>query len=227
MKRNWLMFVLVLCLALTGGCSKDSPTSPTSTPTPTPTPTPTTNRAPTITGMTVTAFGISELSTFQGSVSVADADGDTVTVTWDIGGLAATGTAWTKTLIGNGTYTVTVTATDGKGGSATDTRSCTVGNMAGQWTGILGPAALGNYQFTLTQTLGVIQGTYFDTTFGAGKIDPAEPGRIDVNGNVTMRVKQGPFSDWYFTGVMEPSGRKVSGTVRGSGFTGQPFAIAK
>jgi hypothetical protein len=99
--------------------------------------------------------------------------------------------------------------------------------MTGTWIGILGPAALGNYQFTLTQTLGVVQGSYFDSTFGDGKIDPAEPGHIDVGGNVTLRVKQGRFSDWTFTGVMDPSGRKITGTVRGSGFTGQPFAIVK
>jgi hypothetical protein len=58
--------------------------------------------------------------------------------------------------------------------------------------------------------------------FGNGKIDPAEPGRIDVGGNVTMRVKQGGFSDWYFTGVMDTSGRKITGTVRGSGSPDSP-----
>jgi hypothetical protein len=177
--------------------------------------------------MTVTSFGISELGTFTGNASAADPDGDTITYTWDIGGVAASGTSWTKTLIGNGTYTATLTVSDGKGGTGSDTRQLTVGSMGGTWSGLVGPPALGNYQFTLTQTLGIVQGSYFDSTFGAGRIDPAEPGKIDGNGNVSMRVKQGGFSDWTFTGVMDSTGRKITGTVRGSGFTGQPFAIVK
>jgi hypothetical protein len=225
---NRLSRILIACL-LASLCGCGSGASGTSNPTPTnPTPTPTaTNHAPAISSMAVTTFAISDLGTFTGAASATDADGDTVTYTWDIGGVAASGTSWTKTLQGNGTYTATLTVSDGKGGSASDTRQFTVGNMTGTWTGILGPTALGSYQFTLTQTIGVVQGTYFDTTFGAGKIDPAEPGKIDAAGNVTMRVKQGPFSDWYFTGVMDSSGRKITGTVRGSGFTGQPFAIVK
>ena len=218
--------VLLAC-SFTGLCACGSSGGGTTTPTPT-TPTPTaTNHAPTISSMTVTSFGISELGTFTGTASAADSDGDPITYTWDIGGIAATGTSWTKTLSGNGTYTATLTVSDGKGGSVSDTRQLILGNMAGTWTGILGPTALGSFQFTLTQTLGVVQGTYFDSTFGAGKIDPAEPGKIDSGGNVTMRVKQGPFSDWTFTGVMDSTGRKIAGTVRGSGFMGQPFAIIK
>jgi len=203
-----------------GGGGSTTPTTPTGPTTPT-------NHAPSISSMTVTSFGISELGTFTGTANAVDSDGDTVTFTWDIGGLAASGTSWTKVLIGNGTYTVTLTVTDGKGGTASDTRTLTVGNMSGTWTGVSGPAALGNYQFALTQTGAVVQGTYNDSTFGAGKIDPAEPGKIDVNGNVTMRVKQGPFTDWYFTGKMDSTGRRITGTVTGSGFSGQPFAMAK
>lgn len=205
-----------------GGGGGTTPTTPTNT-----TPTTPTNHNPTITNMTVTNFAISELGTFSGSANATDSDGDALTYNWDIGGISATGTSWTKTLVGNGTYTATLTVIDGKGGTASDTRSFTVGSMSGTWTGVLGPSALGSYQFTLTQSLGIIQGTYFDSTFGAGKIDPAEPGTIDAQGNITMRVKQGPFTDWYFNGVMDSTGRKVTGTVRGSGFTGQPFAITK
>lgn len=222
------MAVAVTCTVLAVGlmaCGGGSSSSNSST-TPT-TPTTPTNRAPTISTMTVTSFGVSELSTFQGSVSASDPDGDSVSVTWDIGGISASGTSWSKTLIGNGTYTARVTVSDTKGASATDTRSFTVGSMTGNWTGILGPAALGNFRFTLTQTLSMIQGTYWDSTYGNGKIDPAEPGSINSNGTIKMRVKQGPFTDWYFDGTMDPSGWKVTGTVRGSGFTGQPFAMTK
>jgi hypothetical protein len=126
-----------------------------------------------------------------------------------------------------GSWIATVTVSDGKGGTATDSRGFVCGSMTGTWVGIAGPAALGSYRFTLQQTLGIVSGTYFDSVFGAGKIDPAEPGRIDANGNVTMRVKQSTFIDWYFTGIMDNSGQRITGTVRESGFTGQPFAIVK
>ncbi|MFB3852236.1 MAG: PKD domain-containing protein [Vicinamibacterales bacterium] len=223
MRNNLLAFILASGLAACGGGSG----SPAPSPSPTPTPTPTPNRSPSITSMTVTSFGISELGTFQGSANATDPDGDTLTYQWDIGGIAASGSTWSKLLKGNGTYDVTLTVTDGKGGSATDKRPMTVGCMTGHWVGTQGPSALGQYYFDLTQNGAVVTGTYFDSTYGAGQTDPAEPGRIDVNGNVQMRVKQGPFTDWYFTGTMDTTGRRITGSVRGSGFTGQPFAIQK
>lgn len=212
---------LVVMVVAVGACGKSSPTSPSSSAKAAP------NTNPSITSISVTSFGVSELGTFQGSASASDPDGDSLTFTWSIGGIAATGSSWSKTLSGNGTYTATVTVSDGKGGTAMDSRSFVVGNMTGTWQGITGPSELGTYRFALTQTLGVITGTYWDSTFGDGKLDPGEPGKIESNGNVTMRVKQGPFSDWYFNGVMDSTGRRVAGTVRGSGFTGQPFTIAK
>jgi len=42
-----------------------------------------------------------------------------------------------------------------------------------------------------------------------------------------MRVKVGPFTDFNMTGTMDPTGRQVSGSLQGSGFTGQPFTMVK
>jgi hypothetical protein len=90
-------------------------------------------------------------------------------------------------------------------------------------------AFVGTYSFTLNQeNSGRITGTYFDNTFGAGQLDPASTtNRIDAQGAIEMRVKQGPFSDWTFRGQMDQTGRRVTGGIFGSGFTGQPFTIEK
>jgi hypothetical protein len=36
-----------------------------------------------------------------------------------------------------------------------------------------------------------------------------------------------PFSDFNMTGTMDATGRTVSGSLQGSGFTGQPFTMTK
>ncbi len=42
-----------------------------------------------------------------------------------------------------------------------------------------------------------------------------------------MRIKVAPFTDFTMTGQMDGTGRRVTGTVAGSGFTGQPFTMQK
>jgi PKD repeat protein len=51
---------------------------------------------------------------------------------WDFGdGSRGTGTAASKTYASGGAITITVTASDGRGGTATDRRTLTVGSMTG------------------------------------------------------------------------------------------------
>jgi hypothetical protein len=79
----------------------------------------------------------------------------------------------------------------------------------------------------LTQNGSTITGTYNDSVAGPGKLDPASPGTIDAAGNVTLRVKQGSFSDFTFRGTLNAAGNRVTGTIRGSGFDGQAFTMDK
>lgn len=68
----------------------------------------------------------------------------------------------------------------------------------------------------------------FDNTFGTGQLDAASTtNRIDAQGAVEMRVKQGGFTDFTFRGQMDQTGRRITGGLFGSGFTGQPFTIDK
>jgi hypothetical protein len=162
-------------------------------------------------------FGIASLTTFALSASASDPDNDPVTLTWAFGdGTTGTGSAFSKIYQGSGAATVTVTASDGRGGTVSDSRTLTVGSLTGGWSG-----QWSSYQFTmnLSQSGGFVSGTYNDRD-GAGRTDPAQPGTISSGGAVVLRMKQGAFGDFTFTGQMDSTGRRVSGTVAGSGVSG-------
>ena len=205
-----------------GGGGSGTPTTP-STPTPPPAPS---NLNPTITSMSVApSFGISELTSFTYSASATDPNGDAVTFTWDLAGTPATGANGSITFVGSGGGTIRLTVSDGRGGTATDSRTVTVGSMTGTWRG--SGVQLGQFTMVLTQAGARVNGSYTDDVFGAGQIDPAQPGSISASGRVEMRIKQGRFTDFTFRGDMDQSGRRVVGQIFGSGFNGQAFTMDK
>jgi hypothetical protein len=222
--------VALLALVLVG-CGKEgtSPNTPTPTPTPAPTPAPPpANRAPTITAMNFApTFGISGLTQFSFNASASDPDGDPVTYTWDVAGNPFTGSSGAATFTGSATPgTARVTVSDGRGLTATDTRTFTVGTMTGAWTVTSG--LLNGATFNLAQTAaGVVTGTFVLPGIGSGNTDPAQPGRIDAGATLTMRVKIGAFTDFNMNGRMDDSGRRVTGSLQGSGFNGEPFTMTK
>ena len=209
---------LLVFLTACGGSSQ--PTQPTPTPTPT-------NRAPVINSMSMSpSFGIAGFTQFAYSASASDLDNDALTYTWDVAGNARTGSSGTITFSNGGAAEARVTVTDGRGGSVTDTRAFVVGTMTGNWTVTSGPLA--GATFNLTQNAnGVVTGTFVLPGIGTGNTDPAQPGSINANGNLTMRVKVGAFTDFNMSGSMSQTGRTVNGTLHGSGFTGQPFSMTK
>lgn len=84
------------------------------------------NRNPTIGSATVTPlYGAAPLQVTV-SATVSDPDNDPVTVTWNFGPGTATGTTAAYTYQTAGTYAVSVTATDGKGGTATNSNVASV-----------------------------------------------------------------------------------------------------
>lgn len=225
MSRRHLVSALIV-LTLAAACGGGSSSTPTPT-SPTPPPPPAqTNRSPVIGSMSMgPAFGVSELTTFTYSASASDPDGDTVSYAWDLAGTPRSGASGQITFSGSGLAEARVTVTDGRGGSVTDTRSFVVGSMTGRWTGSI--PGYTNLQFDLQQSNGVVTGTFFELFFGQGRVDPAQPGRIDADGNLEMRVKLSVFTDFTFRGRMDASGRRVTGGVYGSGFNGQAFTMNK
>lgn len=222
MKR---LLIASLCLLAVACGDKDAPPSSPSTPTAPSTPTPPpANRSPTINSLNFApGFGIQSLTRFEFNANATDPDGDTVSYSWDVAGNPFTGTNGSIVFSSGGNGEARVTVSDGKGGSATDTRSFVVGSMTGRWTGQFG---VWNFTSNLTQNGAVISGDYGDE-FGAGSLDTAVANTIDAEGNVRIRYKQGRFSDFVFTGRMGQSGRQVTGVVNGSGYTNAPFSMTK
>jgi hypothetical protein len=65
--------------------------------------------------MSITSFGIQQLSTFNFSASATDANGDALTYAWDIAGTQASGTSGTMIFSAGVNGTARVTVTDGRG----------------------------------------------------------------------------------------------------------------
>lgn len=224
-------FLLLMGIAACGkNPSGPSTSNPPPVTNPGPAPAPTANRSPVINSLTVTpGFGVSQLTSMSMSASGTDPDGDPVTFDWDFGdGTRGTGAAFSKVYAGSGVATIRVTASDGRGGTVTDSRTATIGSMGGTWAGNLtinaGQAAATT--LVLTQTGGTVTGTMVLSGF-SGRTDPAQPGRIDAGGAVEMRMKVDPFSDFTLRGTMDATGRRITGAAFGSGFNGQPFTIDK
>jgi hypothetical protein len=215
---------LGLCAVVScGGSNNNSAAPPT-----TPTPAPQANRVPVITSATVTpTFGIADLQAFNFVAIANDPDGDAITFSWNAAGNTASGATPAPIIFsspgGNGQGTVTVT--DTRGGSASSTVNFIVGSMSGAWRIDTGP--LTGATFQLTQAGAIVTGSFSLPGIGNGNTDPAQPGTINVSGAITMRVKIGVFTDFNMIGTMDTSGRRVAGTLQGSGFSGQPFAMQK
>jgi hypothetical protein len=221
---------LLALIACGRGSAVSTPTTPT---TPTPTPTPQANRAPVINSLIfLPAFGVLNLTTFFYSATASDPEGDAVSYSWNIAGTGSSSASGSIAFKSAGSGSATVTVTDGKGASVSSSRSFVVATMAGAWTGTLAGAP---FTMTLAQpTGGTVSGTWtLPGTPYSGHLDPAAVNRIDANANVSLRCKvtagggDGGSNDFTLTGKMDATGLKLTGTIQGSGFTGQSFTLTK
>ena len=224
-KLQSFAIVVSLGLAACGGGSKgaSAPTTPTS---PT-TPTASTNRAPVINAINFSpAFGIMGLTTFSWDASASDPDGDAVAYSWDIAGNPHSGASGAVAFTNGGNGVARLTVTDSRGATATDSRAFVVGDMTGTW--VVTSGILSGASFRLTQsTLGTVTGSFTLPGLGSGNTDPAQPGHITAGATLSMRVKLAPFTDFNMNGTMDGTGRRVNGSLQGSGFTGESFTLTK
>ncbi len=212
--------VVAAALAALVACNKKSPTEPGGGSSNT-----NGNRNPVIASMSVTPpLLVSGLTTFHAMASATDADSDPLTYMWAYGSKTASGASISGTVTGDGPMAFKVTASDGKGGSASDSRSVTVGTMTGDWLIFVDACKPNSFPLTLTQSGSMVSGSAIAPTVSCtGKAgaryytDPAEPGVIDAAGNLTLRVKVASFSDFPFQGTMQSDGRTVVGEVVLSG----------
>jgi len=182
-------------------------------------------------------FGVAQLTTFQFNASASDPDGDAVSYSWDVAGNPLSGASGTGVFTNGFSGTARLTVTDSKGATATDTRAFVVASMSGTWTGTVDTtgcvgfakpitASLVQNLTSITGTVGLPNGLC-SFNGGTAQTDPAEPGRIDVNANVTIRIKVPPFTDVTFRGTLDSSGQRLSGGLFGSGHNGTPVVLNK
>ena len=230
--RGLVYVAALIMLAACGGSSGGSTPTPTQPSTPAQ---PQANRNPTINSISVNpTFGIATFTTYTFASSASDADGDTLTYTWDLAGNSRTGASQTIVFSNGGNGVGTLTVTDGRGGSASQSVQFVSGTAGGSWTGDL-PLAEGPRPLTATlsqsSTTGAVTGTWNLPARGVvGNLDPASPNAIDATGRVVLRFKVtsgGTFNDFTFTGQLSTSGRTITGSVSGSGFAGQAVTFNK
>jgi hypothetical protein len=178
-------------------------------------------------------FGVYGVTQFNVSSSATDSDGDALTYTWNFAdGSTRTGASVAYTY-GNiaGPGEVKLTVSDAKGGTVSDTRQVTIGNLSGDWSGTLAKVIQIRASFKQSAD-GSVTATW---TGGGGApsvsgiLDPAATNRIDGNGNVKLRFKitrGGGFLDFNFEGRLDTTtGSTLTGGVRGSGFHGDPMRL--
>jgi len=192
--------------------------------------------------MTVSpAFAVAQLTTVSYTASATDADSDSLTYMWEFGdGTDGTGAAVVHTYGSkvSGERGARLTVSDSRGGSATDTRAVTVGNLSGHWEGYVFPGSLGGPYWIVT--LGLSQGVNGATTGGCfatgpyaidrfgGNLDPAAQNRIDADGRVVLRCKVYDGDDFRIEGrVGHDTGHQISGSVFGHGFNGDVVVFTR
>lgn len=216
-------YLLVVVALLAAGCSKDrAPTGPS----------PSSNRPPTITAASISpSIGMEALTLFVFRGEAVDPDGDALTYRWTLGdNVPVDGQEWLTEFTSGGAGAATLTVRDGRGGEASrQTNEFVVRSMDGTWRAVQTPYAGWVFTLTLQQNGAFVAGTYGDNAVGAGKTDPSEPGRIDADGNFTLRLKVTGVrvSDFYMRGNLDASGLRASGGLYNSGFNGQPFVMDK
>jgi len=143
------------------------------------------NDPPTVADVTVEPAGVVALASatqLTFAVQASDPNGDALSYTWDFGdGSSGTGASVTHVYASEGTYSVTVSASDGKA-SATGSASVDVRSVAGLWRGtVLG------FGFTLNlhQSGTNLTGTW---AFGEFASTLAVSGKVTAPRNISLRA---------------------------------------
>jgi len=170
-RRAWLLAAaaaMTLTAAL-AGCGSDGDSTPAPTPMPTPTPPPAGSNQPPVASFSSAAATIAAGTplAFDGSAS-SDPDGDTLAHHWNFGDSTHGSSAKLAHIYtAAGSYTVTLTVSDGRGGTATTTQPVTV---------TAGPASAGtvNTLAVVTDSTGPLAGVVVSVAGGASATTAAD-----------------------------------------------------
>jgi hypothetical protein len=185
--------------------------------------------SPTGTGMAgVTSFSIS-------SQGASDPDNDPLTYDWNFGdGTTGSGQTATKVYAAAGTFSVSLTVSDGKNTVTAPAASVTVArNMAGTWTGATEPGFTSAVSVTLTQSGTTLGGSM---TFSGGLSGTVTGLTGTVSGTTypttatfttpqfTVTGFPGTFSI-RFSGPTDAAGNTMTGTISSTSTALQPPTI--
>ncbi len=231
-----MLAVIIVCSTISACGSNGTTTTPVTATAPTPA-----VQNPTITNFQVSpTSGVSGLTGINMSASATDPANNPLTYTWTYNNTSASGSSNFATLTGDGPMTVQVTVSNGKGGTATQSQTVTIGTLTGTWNlNVADCGGTGNPAvFTLTQTGNQVTGTIFFpnawcnvTARSGGSLKP--PATIDAQGNVQLlRVTAsssivGQFLETQIKGQMDSTGRTIVGVIDQSGFSNTPMTMTK
>jgi hypothetical protein len=146
------------------------------------------------------------------SAVASDPDGDPLTYVWNFGdGSSAQGQAASHVFGSMGTFAVTVTVTDGRGGSTTASTNIRVGTVAGSWH-----SDARGYYFDLEQSGTRITGRLVGYTPGPVYYRNPFPltGTVTATSQVSFALNaDGGFN---FEGMPDASLNAITGTLRDS-----------
>ena len=136
-----------------------------------------------------------------------DPDGDSLTATWNFGdGASGSGTQTTHVYSTAGTFSVTLTVSDGEE-SATATGTVNVGSLTGIWIGNIGGADF--IGFNLTQSGSNMTGVYADQVNGQGTAS----GTVSAPRNVVLHNSVPGFRVGNWNGTVSGDVNTITGTV--------------
>jgi hypothetical protein len=186
-----------------------------------------TNEPPTAGSVAITpSTGLQAAQSFAISApGASDPDGDTLTYSWDLGdGTTATGQNVSKVYNNAGTFTATVTVSDGKE-QATASGTATVRGMAGNWRGSISGVDFDfPFHLSLSQNGTSVSGTFTDDLhiFVPGTVS----GNVSGPSNVRLTVTIPEFEPFTMNGTASSDINSVSGVATGSGFN-DPFTLTR
>jgi hypothetical protein len=154
----------------------------------------------------------------------SDPDGDTLTYNWNFGdGGSGTGQSSSHVYTAAGSYSVQVTVSDGKL-SASSSGTANVRDLSGAWGGTI-TGSFGVFPFTLNlaHSNTSVTGNWSDPILGGGSIS----GSVSAPKAVRATVSVPGFEPFTMTGTADANIDRITGTVTGSGFTGEQVVLTR
>jgi len=97
--------------------------------------------------------------------------------------------------------------------------------MAGHWTGTFSAGAPVSLDFTITQTDSILEGS--GTIAGSGRTTQVKVYGSYSEPNVTLALAIYGFATATVTGTCDSGEQVITGTIAGSGFTGEAVTLYK